>query len=59
MNQIRVERFLPLSDRRVMMDLTPSGSDPAWHPQRLSAYICRSCGFVELYFAPNETQSLL
>lgn len=59
MNQIRVERFLPLSDRRVMMDLTPPGSDPAWHPQRLLAYICRSCGFVELYFAPNETQSLL
>jgi len=28
---------------------------PAVHPQRLLAYVCGSCGFVELYFAPQET----
>src|SRR5438876_7738095 len=46
MNQIRVERFLPLSDGRVMVHVTPPGSDLGWQALRLWAYICRSCGFV-------------
>ena len=55
-NQIRVERFVPLSDWKGMIDVTPPGYPPVWHPQSLLAYICGSCGFVELYLAPQETQ---
>lgn len=51
---IRVERFIPPSDWRAMVDLGPY---PAFHPQRLLAYICKACGFVELYFAPQETRT--
>ncbi|HKZ23450.1 MAG TPA: hypothetical protein VJ224_03525 [Thermoplasmata archaeon] len=50
--QVRVERFIPPSDMRGIMDFA---AIPAVHPQRLLAYVCGSCGFVELYFAPQET----
>src|SRR5207247_10288944 len=48
MNQIRVERFLPLSDRREQMDLTPPGEDAAWDQQRLLGYIGLSSGLLRL-----------
>ncbi len=48
--QLRVDRFIPPSDRAIMLQL---GKVPAFHPQRLVAYTCTSCGFVELYFDPR------
>lgn len=48
--QIRVDRFTPLATRAVLLDFGPV---PAFHPQRLLAYTCTGCGFVELYFDPT------